>query len=214
MVFYVDIEELTDFGIDRDEDATIDVWSVPHRAGDAFFFDQDALGLAELGFVDLLGDLVDGGGEFAMPFLLGSVVEVVVHFVSAGAFFLGVLENAAAFEFETLDELEEFFVVLVSLAGEAGDKGGANREVGNAGAHAVKKIADIFSVGLAVHLVEHVIRDVLERDVDIAGNLGAFRDGLNEFVGPVRGVSVEQANPEVALEFVEGAQERCERFAA
>ena len=105
MVFDFDVKEFADFTIDGYEDAAVDIGGVPHRPGDTFFFDQDAFGLAELGFVDLLGHCVDGGGELAVTFLLCGVMDVVVHLMSAGPFFLGILEDTTAFKFEGLDEL-------------------------------------------------------------------------------------------------------------
>ena len=67
-----------------------------------------------------------------MALFLGGMVNVVLHFVSARAFFLGVLENSAAFELEGFDEFEKLLVVGLSFAGEACDKGGTNREIWNA----------------------------------------------------------------------------------
>jgi len=208
-----DIEKFADFGIDGDENTSIDIRCVPHRAGNAFFFDEDAFGMSELAFVDILGDFVDGGGELAMTLFTSGVVDVAIHFVGAGSFFLGVLEDAAAFKFEGLDKFQEFRVVGFGFAGEASDEGCADGEVGDAVAHFLEKVADVLAIGFPVHLLEHVIGNMLKRDVDIAGNLGALGDGFDELVGPVGGVGVEEADPEVALEFVEGAEERGEGFA-
>ena len=117
-----------------------------------------------------------------MALFLGGMVNVVLHFVSASAFFLGVLENSAAFELEGFDEFEKLLVVGLSFAGEACDKGGTNREIWNALAHALKKVSDVSSIRLTVHLSEHVIGDVLKRNVHVAGDFGAFCDGLDELV--------------------------------
>lgn len=149
-----------------------------------------------------------------MTLFLSGVVDVIVHFVSARSFFFGVLEDAAAFEFEGLDEVEEFLVVLFGFAGEAGDEGGADGEIRDAVAHALEEVADVFPVGLAVHLVEHVVGDVLQGNIDIAGDFGTLGDGLDEFIGPMRGVGVEEADPEVAFEFIESAEEGGEGFAS
>ena len=185
MVFDFDVKEFADFAIDGNEDAAVDVGGVPHRSGDAFFFDQDAFGFAELGFVDLLGHFVDGRGKFAVTFLLGGVMDVVVHLVRAGPFFFGILEDTTAFKFEGLDELEEFLMIGVGFAGESGDEGSPDGEIGNAGSHSLEEIADIFSVGLAVHCVEHVVGNMLQGNVDIARDLGA----LGEWFGLVRRTS-------------------------
>lgn len=208
-----DIEKFPDFGIDGDENSSIDVRRVPHGSGNTFFLDKDALGFAELTLVDVLGDLVDGGCEFVVTLFAGGVMDVVGHLVSAGSFFLGVLENAAAFKFEGLDEFQEFLVIFHCFAGEAGDEGGADGEIGNAVAHSLEKVADVFPVSLPVHLFEHVIGNMLKGNVDVAGDFGALGDGLDEFVGPVSGVGVEEADPEVPFKFVECTEERGEGFA-
>jgi len=117
-----------------------------------------------------------------VAFLLGGMVDLVLHFVGSGPFLLGILEDATTFKFEGLEELEKFLMVFFGLAGEAGDEGGSDGEVRNALSHALQEIPDVFSVGFAVHLIEHVVGDVLQGNVDVAGDLGAFRDCLDEFV--------------------------------
>ena len=57
---------------------------------------------------------------------------------------------------------------------------------------------DMLAGGFAPHPLEHVRVDVLEGDVDVAGDLGALGDGLDQFVGPMGRVGVEQPNPEIA----------------
>jgi len=54
---------------------------------------------------------------------------------------------------------------------------------------------------------------VLERDVDVADDVLGATDGLDELIAPVGGVRVEQADPEIALDLVEFAEERSERLA-
>jgi len=162
-----DVSEFAYGKIHGDEDATIDVWGVPHGAGDAFFLDEDAEFFAKLSLVDLLRYFINGGGERAMAAFLGGVVDVAVTLVGAGAFFLGVLENAATFELEGLDEVEKFLVVFFCFLREAGDEGGADGEVGNAIAHPLKEITDVSAVGFPVHFPEHVIGDMLQRDIDV-----------------------------------------------
>ena len=124
------------------------------------------------------------------------------------------MEDAAAFELEGLDEVGEFVVVGVGFVGEAGDEGGADGDVGDAGPHAVEEVADVGAVGLPIHDVQHVVGDVLEGDVDVFGDLLAGGDGLDEFVGPMGGVGVEEADPEFAFDRVEFAEEGGEGFAA
>ena len=108
-------------------------------------------------------------------FFLGGVVDMIVLFVGARSFFLGILEDATAFKFEGLDELQEFLVIGVGFTGEPSDEGGADRKAGNAGAHAIEEIADILTIGLAVHLLEHVVGDVLQWGCPRSGPLWGTR---------------------------------------
>jgi len=66
---------------------------------------------------------------------------------------------------------------------------------------------DVVTAGLALHGAEHVVGNVLERDVDITRDLRAIGDGADKFVTPVRGVGVKEANPEIAFDGVEFAEE-------
>ncbi len=65
--------------------------------------------------------------------------------------------------------------------------------------------------GLAPHPLQHVLVDVLQGDVHVARHLGAFGDGLNQLVRPVRRVGVEQANPELAGQGIQLAQQGANR---
>ena len=88
-----------------------------------------------------------------MALFPGGVVDVVVHFVSSGSLFLGILKDTAAFELEGLDEFKEFLIIGVRFAREAGDESGADGEIGDAVAHALEEITDVFPIGLTVHLI-------------------------------------------------------------
>ena len=58
----------------------------------------------------------------------------------------------------------------------------------------------------AAHSSEHAFIDVLKRHVDIARDLVALRDRLDQFVAPMRRMGVEKANPEIALDLFDLAQ--------
>ena len=77
--------EFADGEVGVDEDAAVDVGGVPHGAGDAFFFDEDADGFAKLLRIHGVGGAFDGAGEFTVTFFDRHVVEVAVEFVGAGA---------------------------------------------------------------------------------------------------------------------------------
>ena len=165
--------------------------------------------------------LADASGDFLLELhqavpagFLGFGWNLVFHLRAAGAFFLGVTKHAKAFEFRFTDKGFEFGDVGFGLAGEADDKRGAYRDAGNTSADTFDEITDVVAAGLALHGAEHGVADVLERDIDVAGHFGALCDGADEFVAPMRGVCVKQANPEITFDGVQFAQERGERGAA
>jgi hypothetical protein len=95
--------------------------------------------------------------------------------------------------------------------GNADDEGRPQGDAGNAGADARDEVADVLAAGLAAHAGEQIVVDVLQRHVHVARDLLARGDSGDQLVGPVRRVRVEQADPEVALERVQLAQQRAER---
>ena len=58
------------------------------------------------------------------------------------------------------------------------------------------------------------VADVLQRHVDVAGDLRAFGDRADELVAPVRRMGVEQADPEIALDRLQLAEQGGEGGAA
>ena len=166
-----------------------------------------------MGGVEAFDAALDGAHGFVPTGFAGHVMDVSVHVVSAGALFFGVIEDASAFEFAVLDEVHEFVEVGIGLTGEADDEGGADGDAGDASADAFEKVANVSTIGLTAHEGEHVVADMLERHIDVAGDFWAFGDGLDEVVAPVGGMGVEQADPEVAFDFVESADKGREGFA-
>src|SRR5205085_1515944 len=108
-------------------------------------------------------------------------------------------------------EIEQVFKLLLGLAGETDDEGRADGDAGDPGADAGDECLDVFARSLAPHEFEHARMDVLERNVDVAADVAARGDAGDEFVAPMRGMGVEQANPKLAFDLVERAQELGQR---
>ena len=206
--------EFADGEIFSDVHATVDVGCIGVAASDARFFHEHAQGLADMALADARGDFLLELHQPVPTRFLSLGGNLVFHLRAARAFFLRVTEHAQALEFRFADEGFEFGDVGLGFTGEADDKRGAYGDAGNARADAFDEIADVVTAGLALHGTEHVVADVLERDVDVAGDLRALGDGADELVAPMRGVRVKQANPEITFDGVEFAQERRECGAA
>src|SRR5947199_3691706 len=52
---------------------------------------------------------------------------------------------------------------------------------------------------------------MLQGNIDVARDLVALRDSLNQFIAPMRRVRVKQAHPEFAFDLLNLPKQRCER---
>jgi hypothetical protein len=204
---------LTDWKRGVDEDGGVNVWGIHFGAGDTGFFDEDAAFDADLGGVKAFDAALDGAHGFVPASFAGHVVNLPVHVVGAGAFFFGIIEDAGALELAVFDEVHEFVEVGIGFAREADDEGGANGDAGDASADAFEEVPNVGAIRFTTHESQHVIADVLQGHVDVASHFWAFGDGLNEVVAPVGRMGVEEADPEVAFDFVESPNECGEGFA-
>ena len=133
------------------------------------------------------------------------------HFSGASVFLLRVGENAEPLEFRLADEIEQRLKIFLRLAGKTDDERRAQRDAGNPGADAFEQVHDVLLRSLAPHPLEHVFVDVLERNVHVARDFRTLRNGLDQFIRPVRGMRVEQTNPEISFKRIQLAQQAANR---
>ena len=180
-------------------DPAVDVRRVRLAARDPGLVDQDLDGLA-----DALG--ADGGGDFLLQghhpvpaalLLLGR--NLARHLAGARALLLRIAEDAEALEPRLADEFAQLVDVRLGLAGEPDDEGRPQGDSGDAGADPADEVANVGAARLALHRRQHPVADVLQGHVHVAGHLGAFGDGPDQLVAPVRRMGVKDADPEVAL---------------
>ena len=62
------------------------------------------------------------------------------------------------------------------------------------------QIFDVRPARFAPHPTEHSFIDVLQRHVDVARDLVALRDGLDQLTAPMRRMRVKQADPKIAVD--------------
>ena len=123
---------------------------------------------------------------------------------------LRVSKHTKSLEFRFADEIEQFLEARFGFAGKADDEGRAQCDARHAGPDFPDEIHDVLPRGFAPHPFEHVFVDVLERNVHVTRHLRASGDGPDEFVRPVRGMGVKQADPEIACERIQFAQQRAD----
>ncbi len=164
--------------------------------------DEHAEGLADLGGGDLAGNALLETHGFPETRLLHLRKNLARHLRRPGTLLAGIGKDPKTLETDGGDEIEQGLEMLLGLAGEADDERGAERQPGDARAEAADQLFDMPARGFAPHTQEHLLVDVLERHIDIPGNLVARGDGLDEFVAPMSRMGIEEANPEIALDFL------------
>ena len=98
-------------------------------------------------------------------------LECGVEFEGFGALFVGVGEDAEPVDACGLDEVFEFLVVGFGLAGEADDEAGADDDAGDDAAGLLDEVEEDLRVAAALHALEDAGAGVLERDVEVLGDV-------------------------------------------
>src|SRR5436190_15109871 len=140
--------------------------------------------------------------------------DLASHFRSARAFFLRILEYSKALKSSAPDKIKKAGEFLFGFAGESDDESGTQRHAWNSRAQFVDQIFDVLTRRFSPHASQHRLVDMLQRNIYVASNLDALRDGADQFVTPVRRVRIKQAHPEVPLDFLNVAKKANKRWAA
>src|SRR5271166_2944444 len=101
--------------------------------------------------------------------------------------------------------------MLLRLTGETNDERSPQRQPRNTVAQARDQVLDMLPGSLSPHAKQHLLVDVLERHVDVTGNLVALGDGPDQLTAPVRRVRVKKPNPEITFELLKLPQKRGKR---
>ena len=125
----------------------------------------------------------------------------------AGAFFIGVAEDAEPVEFRLADELLQKFKVAERLAGEADDETGAQSDAGDGGANFFQGLEKDIRAGAALHALEDVGRGVLEGQIEVFADVVVPGDGFEQAAGDAVGIGVEEAEPAQAIDAGEGVEQ-------
>ena len=92
--------------------------------------------------------------------------------VAEGVPFLAVSEDPDALKLHLFDEVVEGLEFLFGLTGVADDEAGPHGEPRHLLLEPVQDRADLVRVGAALHALEHVAVDVLDRHVEIGEHFG------------------------------------------
>ena len=125
-------------------------------------------------------------GALVLDFLLDLAVHLGCHSVLLG----GVGKAAQTVELHFLDEVAQILELLLGLAGEARDQGGAQGDAGDLAAQLADDLQQLRTGGAAVHVLEDGIVAVLDGQVEIGHHLLVALHGGDEFIGDALRVGV------------------------
>mmetsp|Transcript_19655 Transcript_19655/g.63859 ORF Transcript_19655/g.63859 Transcript_19655/m.63859 type:complete len:256 (-) Transcript_19655:867-1634(-) len=171
--------------------------------------DEDILDRSDAGLGVGGDDVLAEADELVAARLARLGLHLKLHLARGRAFLFAVRKHAHTLKFEILAKVDEVAVLLVRLAREAGDEGGAQSEPRDAVAELVEQSHRMLLVR-AVHPQQSHVVHVLERNVDVLANLRDFSNGIDELVGEVRRVAVQEADPLDALNLCKRAKQRRE----
>lgn len=197
----LDIVEIADGegAVFADEHAVIHFGRVVLGAADVEILflgiDDDFESLAHLGFVQFEGNLFLKAHDFILPFVFFGLANRVAQLVGWRVILLRVSEDAQSVEARSFDELHKFLVLFTGFRRVAGDKGGAQGDVGNGLADAFYHIIYIGCASATSHTLEDFVVDVLDGDVQIVAELRVFFHHIQDFEGEVERVGVVQTEP-------------------
>ena len=199
-----------------DEDLAVDLGGVldgaalPEELGlFGFAFDEEVDLAADPLGLGLRADLLLELHQLAAAGLDGALgdFELGVELEGFGALFVGVGEDAEPVDLRGLDEGFELLVVVFGLAGEADDEAGADDDAGDDAAGLLDEVEEDFGVAAALHALEDAGAGVLQRDVEVLGDVVVLRDGLEQPRRDLVGVGVEEAEPREAGQDGEGVEQ-------
>src|SRR6267378_820412 len=140
--------------------------------------------------------------------------DLAWHFCSARAFLLRIFEHPQPLKSSATDEIKKAGEFLFGFPGKSDDESGTQRHAWNSSAQPADQIFDVLTRRFSPHAPQHLVVDMLQRNIDVASDLVAVRDGVDQFVTPVRRVRIKQAHPEVPLDSLNFAKKADKRWAA
>ena len=189
-----------------DEDETVNLRGVAVGASDEYRLavgaggsfdglDEDGDLAADESIVDLSGNIRLQSHESFETFDFDGLGHLVRHGSGWSAVLGRVKEGAGAVEAGGGDEVEQLLELVVGLAGEADDEGGADGDVRHGGAEAGEGVEDHRDVVGALHTSEDGGAAVLKGDVEVVTDLRNGGHGFDEWLADASGIGVHKAEP-------------------
>src|SRR3954466_748366 len=157
--------------------------------------DQDVERLPDQGRLMGFADLALDREKLLLPLRLHPGRNLAVELVRRRTFLAGELEDADALEAHLFDERAQFFELRVGFARESDDEARAEDESRYPLAKLLAELAQERRVPPALHPAPDRIANVLERHVEIPGEVRLGRERLDQLVRKVARVRVMQPDP-------------------
>ena len=151
--------------------------------------------------VQLKGDLHLLTHEPVKSLLGGFRIDCVRHGGGRCAVLGGIGECAHPVERMFRHETHKLVKIRFGFAGKAEHDGCAENEPGSTAADIVRDFADVFRAAVAVHVAQHMCRDMLNRNVDIIADFRVAVHCVNKFFRDGVGIGIKHANPMQPLNF-------------
>ena len=193
------LNELSNRRIAGKDHSAVNLGSIVRTACNAGLIDKNPKGFALLRRGGFCGDPLLNFHRLAVPPGLDSFRNLPGHSGGAGPLFPRIGEDSETLKACRSDEVEQGRKVFLSLSGESDDERCANSKSWNSATKPVDQVFDMLPGCFSAHGGEHLVAYVLERHVDIPGDLRISRDSADQLVAPMGGMRVEQSDPKIAF---------------
>ena len=141
---------------------------------------------------------------------LGPGRDIIVELEGRRPFLVRVGEHADVVERVVAEKRAQLVDIGLGFAGEADDERGAERDAGDPLANAREEPVVGLARAGALHALEHGVRRMLQRQIDVVADLVALRHRRERVFVNRRRVQIEEADPLEAVDRVQFAQQASE----
>ena len=193
---------------------TVHIRRIPRPASEPRLIHQHPNRLTHGSLPDLIGNTRLNHRQLIGAALARRVVHLILHLGGQRPLLARIRENPGALKTELADKIAQLRVILLRLPRQAADKRRTQTDIRHRLAHLAQQAANIIAIRHAPLLLENVIRNMLQGNIHILHHLLARRHRLNQLAAPMRRMRVEHANPKIAGNPVNLAQQRSKRLTA
>ena len=141
------------------------------------------------------GDFFLHGHDLFPALFLRLLGNIVVQVAGGGVLLMAIDEGTHVIETGLADERQHLEEIVLGLAGEPDDHGGANGNAGDEPADALQQAKMAVGRTAAAHAGQDAAGSMLQGDIDIGGDVGPLAHEAQKVVLDLVGVNIEEAHP-------------------